>query len=152
MEILGLAIVVVLILVAATFVVRFLLLKQPADYRKGFVSKQLSSNTISALLKTTTECSNLDMTELLRDCAQSRSITCDNGKDSCGFAEGTAKYIFSKTLDTWGRSYEFKAYTNDPTQPILKLGNPCKGDIEPSLFLVPILNSGNIYVKLDICN
>ena len=72
MEILGLAIVVVLILVATTFVVRFLVLKTPTDYRKGFVSSELASNMLNTFLRTAApKCSQLSMTELLQDCAQS---------------------------------------------------------------------------------
>jgi len=73
MEILGLAIVVVLILVATTFVVRFLVLRTPVDYRKGFVSSELASNMLNTFLKTAAkDCSQLTMTELLQDCVRSR--------------------------------------------------------------------------------
>src|SRR3989344_8240012 len=100
MEILGLAIVIVLILVATIFIVRFLIVKAPADYRKGFVSSELASNMLNTFLKTAAkDCSQLTMTELLQDCAQGRGIICENGQDSCKFIESTAKDIFSKTLD-----------------------------------------------------
>ena len=52
MEVLGLAIVVVLILVATIFVVRFFVLKTPTDYRKGFISAELASNILNTFLKT----------------------------------------------------------------------------------------------------
>src|SRR3989344_4745603 len=108
MEILGLAIVVVIILVATIFVVRFLALKTPTEYRKGFISAEVASNMLNTLLKTAAkDCSELTMTELLQDCAQGKGIICDNGQDSCQFVESTAQYIFSKTLGKWNMKYEF---------------------------------------------
>ena len=150
MEILGLAIVVVLILVATIFVVRFLVLKTPTEYRKGFVSAELASNMLNAFLKTAAkDCSQLTMTELLQDCAQSRGIVCDNGQDSCQFAESIAKDIFSKTLDTWNMRYEFLAYT-DLSKPMIKIGKPCRAEKRSKLFPIPI-STATMYTKLDIC-
>ena len=151
MEILGLAIVVVLILVATTFVVRFLVLRTPVDYRKGFVSSELASNMLNTFLKTAAkDCSQLTMTELLQDCAQGRGIICENGQDSCKFIESTAKDIFSKTLDKRNMNYEFLAYT-DINLPLIKLGNPCKAEKRSKLFPIPI-SGATMYTKLDICN
>ena len=150
MEILGLAIVVVLILVATIFVVRFLVLKAPTEYRKGFVSSEIASNMLNTLLKTAAEdCSQLTMTELLQDCAQSRSIICDDGKDSCKFVESTANHIFDQTFDKWSMKYEFLAYT-DVNAPLVKLGKPCKADKRSKIFPIPI-SAATMYTKLDIC-
>ena len=150
MEILGLAIVVVLILVATIFVVRFLVLKAPTEYRKGFVSSELASNMLNTLLKTAAkECSQLTMTELLQDCAQARSIICDNGEDSCRFVESASSSIFSQTFDKWNTQYEFLAYT-DIGLPLIKIGKPCKAEKRSKLFPIPI-SSATMYTKLDIC-
>ncbi|MBI2654697.1 hypothetical protein HYX02_07890 [Candidatus Woesearchaeota archaeon] len=150
MEILGLAIVVVLILVATIFIVRFLVLKTPTDYRKGFISSELASNMLNTFLKTAArDCSQLTMTELLQDCAQGRGIICDNGKDSCKYAEETAKNIFENTLDKWNMKYEFSAYTNI-NSPLIKLGQQCRAEKRSKLFPIPI-STATMYVKLDIC-
>lgn len=150
MEILGLAIVVVLILVATIFVVRFLVIKSPTEYRKGFISAELASNILSTFLKTAAkECSQLTMTELMQDCAQARSIICGNGQDSCSYAESTATHIFENTLDKWSIKYEFLAYT-DANSPLIKLGKPCRQEKRSKLFPIPI-NSATMYTKLDIC-
>lgn len=150
MEILGLAIVVVLILVATIFIVRFLVLKSPTEYRTGFVSSELASNTLNTFLKTSAaECSQLTMTELLQDCAQAESITCDNGQSSCSFVNSTAKSILSKTLGIWGMRYEFLAYT-DAKLPLIKIGQQCRGEKKSKLFPIPATTT-TIYAKLDIC-
>lgn len=150
MEILGLAIVVVLILVATIFVVRFLALKTPADYRKGFVSSELASNMLNTFLKTTAgDCSRLTMTELLQDCAQGRGITCSNGQDPCRFVELTARNIFEKTFDRWNMNYEFLAYV-DASMPLIRIGKPCMAEKKSKVFPIPISTS-TMYAKLDIC-
>ena len=150
MEILGLAIVVVLILVATIFIVRFLVLKTPTEYRKGFVSSELASNMLNTFLKTAAkDCSQLTMTELLQDCAQGKSITCGTGEDSCKFVESTAKEIFEDTINKWNMNYEFLAYT-DSNSPLVKIGNACKAEKRSKLFPIPI-SGATMYTKLDIC-
>jgi len=150
MEILGLAIVVVLILVATIFVVRFLAFKTPADYRKGFVSSELASNMLNTFLKTTAkDCFRLTMTELLQDCAQGNGITCDNGQDPCRFSESTAKKIFEGTFDKWNVNYEFLAY-EDVNMPLIRIGKPCMAEKKSKIFPIPV-SASTMYTKLDIC-
>ena len=150
MEILGLAIVIVLMLVATIFVVRFLVLKSPTDYRKGFVSSELASNMLNTFLKTAAkDCSQLTITELLQDCSQARSITCDNGEDSCKHTESIAKNVFEQTLDKWNMQYEFMAYT-DPKSPLIKLGKACRAEKRSKIFPIPI-TTATMYTKLNIC-
>lgn len=150
MEILGLSIVIVLILVATIFIVRFLVVKAPVDYRKGFVSAELASNMLNTFLKTAArECSQLTMTELLQDCAQAKSIVCDNDQDSCQYVGSTAQNIFSRTLNKWNVKYEFKAYV-DATSPLITVGVSCQADKRSKLFPIPI-NGASMYTQLDIC-
>ena len=149
MEILGLAVVVVIILVATIFIVRFLVLKTPVEYRKGFVSAEIASNMLNTFLKTAAkDCSQLTMTELLQDCAQGKSITCGT-VHSCEFVELTAKKIFKDTLDKWSMKYEFLAYT-DAKNPSVKIGNACRAEKKSKLFPIPV-STATMYVKLDIC-
>ena len=150
MEILGLAIVVVLVLMATTFVVRFVVLNKPTDYRKGFISSELASNMINTFLKTDSkDCSQLSMTELLQDCAQETGFICDKGESSCTYVNSTAKYVLAKTLAKWSTKYEFLAYTENE-KPFIHLGNPCTAEKKSKVYPVPI-KTGTMYVKLDIC-
>jgi len=150
MEILGLAIVIVLVLIATIFVIRFLLFKTPTEHRQSFISSELASNMLNTFLKTAAkDCSQLTMTELLQDCAQARSVICANGQDSCEYAEESARYIFSQTLDKWGMNYEFLAYT-DINQPLIEIGVSCKAEKRSKLYPIPI-SSATMYTKLDIC-
>ncbi len=153
MEVLGLAIVVVILFLAAIFVVRFVVLKNPADYRKDFISSEIASSTISTFLKTTAkECSQLTMTELLQDCAQGNGLICNNGQDSCRFVNSTASAIFDKTLNKWKLNYQFLAYVNVNSL-LIKIGKSCKEQNlgqESKIFPIPIA-TGSMFVRLDIC-
>lgn len=150
MEILGLAIVVVLVLMATIFVVRLAGMKTPVNYRKGFVSSEIASNMLNAFLKSASQdCSQLTITELLQDCAQGQSIKCDNDEYSCAYVNSTAIGIFAKTLDKWSMKYEFLAYKNI-NSPLINLGDKCLKEKISKEFPIPI-SSDKMYVKLDIC-
>ncbi len=150
MEILGLAIVVVLVIMATLFVVKFVSMKSPVNYRKGFVSSEIASNIINTFLKTASEgCSQLTMTELLQDCAQGQAIRCDDGEYSCSFVNSTAIQIFGDTLDKWSMKYEFLAYKSI-NSPLIMLGNACLKEKISKEFPIPI-SSDKMYVKMDVC-
>ena len=99
MEIIGLAIVVIIVLVGMAIAVRFLVFKKPESARADFINKELASNTISAFLETTAlECSKAKMEELIQDCAQGTERICSNGKGACDFLRDAADEIFTKTF------------------------------------------------------
>lgn len=163
-EILGLAIVVVLVIIATILVVKFGFSKS-TNVRNDFTSSQEASNILNTFLKTSaSDCSQLTMTELLQDCAQGTGIVCGNGEDSCGYVKSAATAILSGTIGAEKKKYEFLACSNfnlkeikcyDPT-PLVKIDNPpdiqpCPGQKKLKIFPIPI-NSGTIYVKLEICN
>ena len=164
-EILGFAIVVVLILVAVFFVIR-LGFSKPSAYRSDFIDSELASNMLSAFLKTSAnDCSHMSMNAILQDCGQSgrgNGLKC-NGKFSCEFAESAAAEIFSKTLGAQNKKYEFiacdnfdvkKIKCNDATtlvrvaQPAA--GQPCSGQRKLGKSPIPI-DSGTMYATLEIC-
>ena len=79
MEILGLAIVVVIMLAAAMIYLRLSATNKDTDYRKPFTSSEIASNILNTFLDTTSrDCSQQTMTELLQDCAQSTALLCQN--------------------------------------------------------------------------
>jgi hypothetical protein len=154
MEILGLAIVVVLLLIATFFVVRFLVFKSPTEYRKGFLSSELASSMINVFLRVDDNSCSQPMVDLIRNCVESGSICCGNCEDpdpddSCDFVEKAANDTFSKTLNEWKYRHEFLIYQNS-NNPRIKTGEQCGGEKKSELYSIPS-SSGTIYVKLDIC-
>ena len=146
MEIFGLAVVVVLILLAATFVVKFMINQKPADQRKNFVDSELASNMLNSFLKTTaSECSKLSMTELLQYCAQGIQFTCADPEesDSCKYVDSAARKIFAETLDRWKYNYEFFACADfdsktlqciDSSSKIIGIGKPCPAQKKSKIY------------------
>lgn len=161
MEILGLAIVVILILVATLFIVRFLVIKKPSEVRKGFISTEIASNMLNTFLNTNADdCNQMTMTELLQDCARAPDaggvVQCSDTQKSCSFVRSKAISIFEQTLDTWNIKYIFLAYLN-PSQQLFQASNlpDTTACIEKKsrLFPMPVDPTSTItmYVKLDIC-
>lgn len=152
MEIIGLAIVVVIILIAMVIAVRFLVFKKPDSARAGFVSAELASNTINTFLETTAvECSKAKMGELIQDCAQGTERICGNGNGACEFVRNAADEIFAKTFMKWKTKYRFLVYV-DPNAPFVDLESGCTGQQEKvsETFFVPV-TAATVSVKLDIC-
>ena len=148
-EIIGLAIVVILLVIGMTFVIRFTLSKDPVNLKSEFYSSELASNWPNTFLNTKSEnCNELSMTELLQDCGHGKSITCD-GKKSCDYVKDTAIEIFGKTLDVWKVEYEFKVFRIE-NDPLITVGNPCPGSKKSKTFPIPT-SSGPLSVKLDVC-
>jgi len=152
MEIMGLAIVVVLIVLGMLFVVRFFVNKEPADYKAKFTQKQLAQNIVTAFLNTkTSNCYGMSITELLQDCGQSQSVTCGDGTGSCLYVRGAATTILSQTLDQWNLKYYFQVYSDNPSNPIfVPLGADCTGELEPGWGYTPA-STRTVYTRLDVC-
>ena len=149
MDIMGLALVVVLISLGFLFVLKFNILKKPTDVHKDFTSIELSSNFLSTLLKTTSaDCYSLTFTELFQDCGKGPTIFCENSRDSCRYMEDKTELLLNKTLEEWNVKYEFAAYT-DPTQPKIFFGG-CPGEKRSKFFPLP-LGASTMYLRLDIC-
>ena len=150
-EIIGLAIVVVLLIIGMTFVIRFMLAKEPVDYKKQFTQAEIASNTINTFLKTSSrDCKGLTMTELLQNCGYGGIITCPNEQTSCVYALEAAQEIFRETLDAWNLNYEFKAFLQE-TSPIFTLGSPCPASKPSKTFPIPTGSGAALFVKLDVC-
>ena len=154
-EILGLAIVVVIVLLGAFFVLNFLVFKEPSLYRKSFVSSELASSMLNVFLKTNAkECLRKPISELIGDCIQGSSICCSGCDtsseiDSCKFVESFANDIFAETLDKWNYKYEFLVY-DAISSPKIKIGEECIGEEKCKPYPLPY-RSGVVSVKLCIC-
>jgi len=155
LEVLGLAIVVILITLGVLFVIRFIVFKEPTEIRKSYIKTELASNMLNTLIRTDTTCRSKSITELLQDCASNPpngSIDC--GSDhSCKFLNETIEIITNKTLRKWNQDYQFDVWLEDGTVLIHTLSDPlaCQGEKESKPFYLP-LQVTTINLKLDLCS
>ncbi len=150
MEILGLAIVVVLLTLVALISLRFFATKQPSTIRKEFVESALAESFLNTLMKTSTGCKKTDFEELLQDCATMNAIQCGN-EDSCSYAKENITVILEDSLGEQQKYYNFSVNT---LIPIIITNYP--PDFQPRTikskqFLLP-LYPGTLVVRLDIAD
>ncbi len=129
MELMGIAIVVLLVSLVMIFVVSYTARRRPTEYRKEFAGAELSTNIVKTLLSTNTECLGLTFNELWQNCVENygdltRAIQCNDNRNSCQYAEDETEAILNATLDKWMVSYEFKAMwqIDQDTTEIISIG------------------------------
>ena len=111
MEIMGLAIVVVLIVMGMLFSIKFVLFKEDKTYRKDYLNTQLAANTLNTLLNTNTNCNGISISELLQDASKDyHSLNCPGYLNSQEYANLTINYLINKTISSiWVKDYYFEA-------------------------------------------
>ena len=156
MEIMGLAIIVILITLGMLFIVQFVVLKEPSDIKKTFTRSQMAANMLNSILKTNSkDCYDSTMSQLLKDCADnygspSALTICKNGMNSCKYSNSTIKYIFDNTFGEWGnQSFYFSSFTS-PQNKILEQGVECTGERESKQSFIKT-DAGILTIRLDIC-
>jgi preprotein translocase subunit YajC len=151
LEIMGLAVVVILISLIILFVIQFVILRPADDAQQQFAQEQLAANTVNAFVITTTSCQGLDVTELIQDCASFREVDCD-GQTSCEFIKALASDITNETLKSWGKNY-ILTITSGQNQLLQVQNAACPASKDSSLYPIPSKVGGDrIFVKLDVCN
>ncbi len=164
MEILGLAIVVLLLILGMVFVVRFIALSDKGSIRKEVSESQIASNYIATYLDTTVrDCRGLTIEELLIDCAEGTpgprggAINCGytllpDGHEvkSCEQAQLAASTIFLTTFEAWKTKYYFTSFLQGRS-PFLTNGTECKGQKRSKDYFLSTA-SGTLHVKLDLCS
>lgn len=170
MEIMGLAIIVILLALIMFFVIKFVVLKEPSETKKTFQYSEYASNIVSALLETDVTClgQKVSMSELFRNCAQFETYDCIDdiseplfaGPDSCEKLNRTIATILGGTLDSWNTNYRFESYVvGDSGVTISNFtgnfqgANPqgCDGmSSQAELYPLP-LNPGTVLILLNVC-
>lgn len=151
MEVLGLAVIVILMSLGMLFIVKFVILDPSTNTKASYTHTQMASNTLNSLLKTTTPCQGTDVTVLLKDYVTSARIQCENGTSGEQLEE-IFDTVFNQTLDTWKKNYLFTVYMGDDYYFINENGN-CTGLTQKQSETFPLpTERGTLFLTLDICS
>ena len=157
MELMGLAIVVMLIAVGMFFAMKYTLFQKPPEIKNPYVQSELATTFVNTLLLASTdECkAYTTMKDLLGDCAAQELARqkCSLGQTYCDASDEIVDTILKDTLTEWGKSYTFEVYSDG------QVGNyfekdTCAQDAErgkAGLFPIPAKH-GTVNVKLSICS
>ncbi len=158
MEIMGLAIIVILLSVAFLFVVKFVILKEPSEIGKDVRESQLAANFLNTLLETSApDCSGIQLYTLFEDCAERPPDIMCGSRTSCEYIQDISYDILQDTLQEWKVEYYFVA-TTDPgnllnndayvLQPISATGDECEERLQGTQ---PLPSNPPVTVILHIC-
>lgn len=149
-EILGLAIVLVLVILGVLFGV-MVLRKQPTELKSEFEQKTLAVSYINTLLGTTTDCYKVTFRELIQDCGQTGgSMQCEGG-DSCLYTRNKFMAIFDRVFLQRKQAYVLTlsgpGKVDDISQGSVER---CTGELKPGIQYIPT-QSGTVTIKLELC-
>jgi hypothetical protein len=154
-EIMGLIIIIILVAVAMIFVLQFTILRKP-ETLKEYSHSAIGNNMLTSLLQTTTGCHGLTVTDLFKDCAKTGwpgEIQCPDSLKSCAYLNETIDFLFTNTLDKWGRSYDFKAVLPTRINPVVlsRSSGSCLGAINPAQPHLISVAGSPMTIYLDMC-
>lgn len=154
MEIMGLALIIVLISLGFLFFVKFSIREADSpNVRKSVTESALASNLISTLLATTAQdCSLFEIKELIHDCASNHQVVCENTQTSCQYLDSFFDQIFADTLVAWERSYEFDVTNIPDPYDFNSAYGSCSGELESKFFAIPVEGGQNVVLTLNICS
>jgi len=109
MEIMGLAVIVILLALAMFFVTKFTLFKQESGQELSFQQSQAAIGFVNTLLNTNSGCESASFTKLIEEMATPRYSILSCGEETLEeHYISSVTYILSQTMDLWGYKYELK--------------------------------------------
>lgn len=145
MEILGLAMIVLLMSVGILFVIKFVFLTPSESPRATFTQKQIAQNFLSSLVQTNTPCSGASVADLMEDCGRSYSeLSCEhNGNiyDSCTYAQIVIDEMLQGTVAAWNQNYHLIGEAPDGSNIFVEHGWPLA--VNPPYEFPPALYNTN---------
>ena len=148
MEVMGLAVVVVLLVLGMLFAVKFVLFKEAPTYRKEYTETQLAANMLNAMLNTNTDCNKITVGELLQDASKnSPDIDCDS-EDSQEYVKDALDGMLTGINNTLKKDYYFKASTTSKVVVVLGVEDNYRVRERKTHFLQT--DTGVMTIMLDI--
>jgi len=166
MEMLGLAIIMVIVLLGIMFALRFFFFAPQDNPTQDARDVQLGANLLDTMMETTMTCRGVPLVTLLQDCANGGPISCDDititdaggttvkvieGGTNCEHAQNVLNYFFSKTLDSWQRKYEFSVEGPGPVANIAANNGHCDSGSQLITRPRPIGGGQTMTINLRLC-
>ncbi len=162
-ELLGFAVVVMLVAIGLIFVIGFYVLNPTVDSRTTYLDKQIATNMNDALLETTTTCRSLSVRDLLLACVNDNEAICPaddttTGPESvkaCDYLSSFITHRLHSTLDVWGYDYEYSIrYDTTSSQNYvipLQTNHPSRVGCEAQRSALPLAGANRpVLIYLDI--
>jgi len=154
MEIMGLAIIVVLLSVGMLFAVSYMVRRPQSDIKKTYTYSETASNLLGAVLKTSSDCSQTTFSELFYDCGRGGILRCTEDQNSCEYLEENMQKILDATLKNI--KYEFKAdvtLTAGESESKILINNDCTTKFgQVKMYPLPLHPyPGTLFITLRIC-
>ena len=153
MEMLGLAMIVLLIAGGILIAYRFKVI-QPKSSAGWYSDTELASGLLKTLDNTyVPECMET-MSELFIDCYAKHAVQCSEGgdmTDSCQAANKVTKIVLDSTLGKWGRKYHFNSSTQGAKITDI---NTCSEEMDRVSMEFPLPTNtakGDLMLDLEIC-
>ena len=116
MELMGIAIVVLIVSMIMVFVINYAAHRKPESHKQEYTESELVTNVVKTLLYTTApDCYGLTFSELIQNCIENynfhdQRITCEDIylRDSCYYVVDHTADILNSTLEKWQVDYEFR--------------------------------------------
>lgn len=156
MEMMGLVVIVILISLVMLVVLTFMIRQPESDITKEYYESQLATNTVNALLRTTSkDCKGHDMTTLAKDCVENQfnPLICEDGQTtSCEYINDAVAFILEDSLGTLKKNYILSIY-NPENEEIANFNNSnCPGEREASQPQPLATDRGMMIIQLFLCN
>lgn len=161
-EIMGILVVVLLLSLGMFLVAQFMINKGNSQEKQEFSRQQAAANSLTAMLKITTECKGLSVTELYQDCAHNQpdgSIICGTGipaVKSCSYVKSTVGEILKDTFSEQNLNlhYYYTVQQGDKEDMLQELKDSqydkvCK-QVSSKQSPIP-LTPGFLIVELSVC-
>lgn len=151
MEVMGLAMIIILIALGMLFAVRFILKKPSVQPVQTAKESTLAANFLNVLLNTNTHCNQRTIKELLQDCARTGGITNCGTTNSCTFASETINTLLDTTFNQRNKAYQFSITGAPEVQKIQLSNGKCTKDKEAKQHPLPVTPGFDIILKLELC-
>ena len=158
MEMIGLAIIVILLALGMYFVSKFTLSKpQELSQTQSLQLKLVGVSFINTLLSTEANCTgSVTFTTLLQNIADPTStgiLTCPNSNIEQYFNQSVTR-VFADTLDVWNYKYEFNVnFPAGSQRPRISINHGCLPTLQAEsspIFPIPT-DVGPVRVQMKIC-